>query len=65
MIVHLTDPVEALGVYPGGQSGNPGSAHYTDMIDTWRKGKYYHAKYVHSPEELDGGTRMSIKPKQQ
>ena len=39
MIVHLTTPTEAYGVYPGGQSGNPGSRFYDDMVDTWASGK--------------------------
>ena len=30
---------KAYGVYPGGQSGNPGSTHYDDLIDTWAKGE--------------------------
>jgi len=33
--------VNAQGVYPGGQSGNPGSIYYDNMIDTWAKGEYY------------------------
>ena len=41
MIVHLTATTEAYGVYPGGQSGNPGSPHYMNFVDTWAKGKYY------------------------
>lgn len=41
MIVHLTDKTEAYGVYPGGQSGNPGSKYYDNFIDTWAAGKYY------------------------
>lgn len=41
MIVHLTTPTEAYGVYPGGQSGNPGSKYYDNFIDTWVAGKYY------------------------
>ncbi|MBD0297896.1 MAG: penicillin acylase family protein, partial [Flavisolibacter sp.] len=32
---------EAYGVYPGGQSGNPGSRFYESFIDTWATGKYY------------------------
>jgi len=40
MIVHLTDEIEAYGVYPGGQSGNPGSKYYDNFIDTWAAGKY-------------------------
>jgi penicillin amidase len=41
MIVHLTSDTEAYGVYPGGQSGNPGSPYYQNFVDTWAKGKYY------------------------
>ncbi len=41
MIVQLTDKIEAYGVYPGGQSGNPGSRYYDTFIDSWSAGKYY------------------------
>jgi penicillin G amidase len=41
MVVHLTDKTEAYGVYPGGQSGNPGSPYYDSFIDYWAAGKYY------------------------
>ena len=41
MIVHLTNETEAYGVYPGGQSGNPGSPFYDNMVDAWSQGKYY------------------------
>jgi len=41
MIVSPGSPGQAFGVYPGGQSGNPGSAFYMNFIDTWAKGSYY------------------------
>ncbi|MDQ2720749.1 MAG: penicillin acylase family protein [Bacteroidota bacterium] len=41
MIVSLTPQTEAYGVYPGGQSGNPGSRFYDDFVDKWAAGKYY------------------------
>jgi len=41
MIVSLTPQTEAYGVYPGGQSGNPGSKFYDNFIDQWAAGKYY------------------------
>lgn len=41
MIVHMTDKIEAYGVYPGGQDGNPGSKYYDTFIDSWVAGKYY------------------------
>ncbi|MBO9202301.1 MULTISPECIES: penicillin acylase family protein [Niastella] len=40
MIVELTDKTEAWGIYPGGQSGNPGSQYYDNFIDKWSEGKY-------------------------
>jgi len=41
MVVSLTAKTEAWGVYPGGQSGNPGSKYYDNFIDQWAAGKYY------------------------
>lgn len=41
MVVHLTNPTEAFGIYPGGQSGNPGSKFYDSFVDDWAAGKYY------------------------
>jgi len=41
MIVQLTDKTEAYGVYPGGQSGNPGSPYYDTFVDKWAAGDYY------------------------
>jgi penicillin amidase len=41
MIIEMDTPVKAVGVYPGGQSGNPGSQYYDSFIDTWAKGEYY------------------------
>lgn len=41
MVVQLSSPIEAYGIYPGGQNGNPGSRFYDNMIDDWVAGKYY------------------------
>ncbi len=41
MIVEMTSPPKAYGIYPGGQSGNPGSKYYDNFIDDWAKGEYY------------------------
>lgn len=43
--------VKAWGVYPGGQSGNPGSPYYTNLIDYWTKGQYYSLWYMRSATE--------------
>jgi len=41
MVVELTDSTQAYGIYPGGQSGNPGSKYYDNFINDWAEGKYY------------------------
>ena len=40
MVVQMGKEIEAYGVYPGGQSGNPGSKYYADFIPKWAEGKY-------------------------
>ena len=51
MVVHLTDTIEAYGVYPGGQSGNPGSKYYNTFATTWRNGETYPLLFMHSPTQ--------------
>ena len=51
MIVSLTPETEAYGVYPGGQSGNPGSRFYDDFVDSWVQGKYYRLWVMKRGEE--------------
>ena len=41
MVVELGPTPKAWGVYPGGQSGNPLSKYYDNMIDKWARGEYY------------------------
>lgn len=53
MIVQLTSTTEAYGVYPGGQSGNPGSRFYDSFIDTWAAGKYYTLWMMKATEKSD------------
>ncbi|MBZ5855906.1 penicillin acylase family protein [Flavihumibacter profundi] len=53
MIVHMTDDIEAYGVYPGGQSGNPGSAYYDNFVDDWVAGKYHKLWLMKKEENTD------------
>ncbi|MGX5820662.1 penicillin acylase family protein [Chitinophaga lutea] len=41
MVVELGKETKAWGIYPGGQSGNPGSKYYDNGVDDWVAGKYY------------------------
>ncbi|HTJ14516.1 MAG TPA: penicillin acylase family protein [Dinghuibacter sp.] len=40
MVVELGAPIKAFGIYPGGQSGNPGSRYYDDLVQDWAHGLY-------------------------
>jgi penicillin amidase len=52
MVVSLEKTgVKTWATYPGGQSGNPGSAHYSDMLDRWTKGQYFTMLFLHSADE--------------
>ena len=46
MVVELGDSVTANGVFPGGQSGNPGSPYYDNSVDKWVKGEYYNLHFL-------------------
>ncbi|MDY2588128.1 penicillin acylase family protein [Winogradskyella aquimaris] len=48
MIVEMSSPPTAIGIYPGGQSGNPGSKYYDNFIDDWAAGKYHHLYFMQS-----------------
>lgn len=40
-------------VYPGGESGNPASKYYDNMVDAWAKGEYYTAAFFNEkPKKL-------------
>ena len=51
MVVELGDTVKAWVVYPGGQSGNPGSVHYDDFVQKWAAGTQYEALFMKNPTE--------------
>lgn len=65
MIVSPGKPVIAFGIFPGGQSGNPGSKYYDNFIDDWAKGKYYTLKMIESDDQQSGILfKQFAKPKQ-
>lgn len=51
MVVEMGESVKGYGVYPGGQSGNPGSRYYDNLVDTWAAGKYYELLFLQSAAE--------------
>ena len=53
MIVDMGKEVTAHGVYPGGQSGNPGSFYYNQFIPKWSKGEYYELLFMKKADQKD------------
>jgi penicillin amidase len=53
MVVSLEDEVKAWGVYPGGQSGSPGSRHYDDFIQPWADGQLFPLHLFRSADEAE------------
>ena len=51
MIVEMGPEIKAYGVFPGGQSGNPGSPFYDNMLDEWEEGKYFELQFMASPSD--------------
>jgi penicillin amidase len=55
MIVSLTPETEAWGVFPGGESGNPGSRFYDDFVSDWALGKTESFGTIGSKESITMG----------
>jgi len=51
MVVELGG--EAYGIYPGGQSGNPGSPFYSNFTDKWVKGEYNTLVFLKNESETN------------
>ncbi|MEO7924910.1 MAG: penicillin acylase family protein [Chitinophagaceae bacterium] len=61
MIVQLSTPTEAYGVYPGGQSGNPGSKFYDDYIDKWEAGTYNKLWFMREGDRTDKNVKWTMR----
>lgn len=64
MIVEMSSPPKAYGIYPGGQSGNPGSVYYDNFIDDWAAGTYYDMLFMQDQNTSEGITStQTLTPK--
>ncbi len=53
MVVSLEKTnVKAWGVYPGGQSGNPGSPFYNNLLPYWSRGEYFQFQFESDPAKM-------------
>jgi penicillin amidase len=55
MIVDFGKPADSIGVYPGGQTENPLSPHYADLMPLWQKGNYAPLQALAPAETVAGG----------
>lgn len=55
MIVALGEQPRAWAVYPGGQSGNPGSPYYDNMVPHWSSGRYFPLLFMTNKEQIATG----------
>lgn len=64
MVVSLEkDHVRAWGVYPGGQSGNPGSPYYNNLLSTWAEGRYFSFQFESQPSAMKQvSATVTLKP---
>ncbi|MES2650135.1 MAG: penicillin acylase family protein [Bacteroidota bacterium] len=61
MVIELGKSPKGHGVYPGGQSGNPGSPFYDNMVDTWAQGKLYDLFFMQSQDDKSGKVISRLK----
>ncbi len=55
MVVQLGKTPRAWGVFPGGESGNPGSKYYKTGLEWWRTGKWFPLIYMTTPKKIPKG----------
>ena len=58
MVVTLGSPEGSVAVYPGGQSGNPLSPHYSDQLEVWLRREHKAIQYP-TAATLSAGTLES------
>jgi penicillin G amidase len=62
MIVDLNDLQNSLTIHITGQSGHPGSPHYTDMTDLWRMIQYHPMHWDRDAVEADAEGHLVLTP---
>jgi penicillin amidase len=60
MVVQMGPQVKGYGVFPGGESGNPGSYYYEDMFETWKDGKLNELLFLQSPTEKSDRIKSTL-----
>lgn len=61
MVVELGPVPRAYGIYPGGQSGNPGSPYYLNLLKKWERGELNELVYLLEPAQKHPRMISSVK----
>jgi penicillin amidase len=61
MVVQMGPIVKGYGVFPGGESGNPGSFYYNNMFKTWKEGKLNELLFLNSANESSKRVKSTLK----
>ena len=59
-IIDLADFNRSRATLPTGQSGHPGSRHYSDMISRWRRGEYHPMLWDREQVEAQARGRLEL-----
>jgi penicillin amidase len=60
MVVQMGPTVKGYGVFPGGESGNPGSFYYSNMLQTWKDGKLNQLVFLKSVGDNAPGIKTTL-----
>lgn len=60
MVVQLGPAVKGYGIFPGGESGNPGSFYYTDMLPAWQNGRLDELLFLQSAKQSSKRIRTTL-----
>ena len=61
-ILDLSDWDRSVAVNVPGQSGQPGSPHYSDLLPLWSEGKYFPLAYSRAAVQKEAADRLVLKP---
>ena len=61
-ILDTSDWDQSLAVNTPGQSGEPASKHYSDLLPLWDQGKYFPLSYSREAVEKVTSDRLELKP---
>ncbi len=60
MVVALGKPTRGYGIFPGGESGNPGSFYYDNMIGTWANGQLHELLLLNNAGEANSRIKSRL-----